>query len=189
MIRLKPVFIALFLFAFSSALNAEELGLGNPKSKVTVIEYGSLTCDYCIGFHRKVLPLLTENYINKDKVHFVFRHYPTSKVALQAAIAAECSGDQYYLMLDLLYHNVAKWYSSKTPEVWFKEKAESLGVSGAEFQSCYSDTAVRQRIMKEQKDGFDRYGVKGTPTFIINGEVVSGKKSYQELKAIIDKYL
>ena len=74
-------------------------------------------------------------------------------------------------------------------EIGVLEKAESLGVSGAEFQSCYSDSSVRQIIMKEQKDGFDRYGVKGTPTFIINGEVVSGKKSYQELKAIIDKYL
>jgi len=188
MVKTKLVVLfTLMLSCFS--LTAEELALGSKYSKVTLIEYGSLTCDHCIGFHRKVLPELKKNYIESGKVKFIYRHYPTSKVALQAAIAAECSGDKYYEMLDDLYNNVAKWYSSRKPGIWFQEKAVSLGVDGKSFETCYFDKNVRQNILNEQKEGFDTFGVKGTPTFLINGEVISGKQTYQALKTIIDKRL
>lgn len=177
------------MLGFSSLAKSEEAGLGHPDSKVTVIEYGSLTCDYCIRFHRDVLPPLAENYINKLKVFFVFRHYPTSKAALQAAIAAECTGDNFYPMLDALYHSVGEWYSLRKPAEWFEKKAATFGVDKQEFRACYNDDKTKNKILTMQKNGRSEFGVKGTPTFVINGEVVSGKKSYQELKVIIDKHL
>lgn len=74
----------------------EDIVLGNDKAPVTIIEYGSLTCDYCIHFHREVLPAIQSRYINNDKVRFIYRDFPTGEAAIRGAVAARCAGGKYY---------------------------------------------------------------------------------------------
>lgn len=182
-----PVIILVMII--SKANSANELALGSEVSPVTFIEYGSLTCDHCIGFHRKILPALKSQYVDAGKMRFIYRHYPTSKIALQAALAAECSGDKYYEMLDLLYLNIRDWYAAKDKPKAFQEKALDAGVDIKTYSQCLNDKSIEKRVLEQQKEAFREYDVHGTPTFIINGKVVKGEHSLEDLKKIIDKAL
>ena len=168
---------------------SDEIVSGNQDSPVTIIEYGSLTCDHCIGFHRKVLPKINDKYIASGKVRFIYRHYPTSKVALQAAIAVECSNENGYEVLNSFYFNIKDWYSPKNRGEAFKKHAQIKENDTARFETCLKNKEIRKKIIAVQKAAYEEYGVHGTPTFIINEQVFKGEHSLEDLDKIIRKKL
>lgn len=181
----------LIIFSISSCpiislASSEEISFGSAQAPVTLIEYGSLTCDYCIAFHREVLPRVKEHFIEDGTVRFVYRHFPTSEAAVQGAVAAQCAGDQSYEVLDALYSSVASWYKAKNRDAVFAERAASLGLNTEVFLSCLSDTKHLDEVVAQQQAARKEYGVTGTPTFVINGNVVRGKKSFAEIKRLIN---
>jgi hypothetical protein len=66
--------------ATTSGLNYEILPsdrtLGNPKSKVVLIEYAAHTCPACAAFNENTFPRLKTNYIDTGKILYVFRLFP-----------------------------------------------------------------------------------------------------------------
>ena len=173
----------------ASSASSEEIALGNPEAPVTLIEYGSLTCGGCIKFHKHVLPRIKKNYIDPGKVRFIFRHFPTSEVASEGAIAAQCSADKYYEMLDKLYFSVASWANSEDKKSKFTQYAVSLGLNSDQFKSCLVDGNQFEYVSNQKRDANRDHGVVGTPTFIVNGEIVRGIRSFVEMKALINKAL
>ena len=71
----------------------------------------------------------------------------------------------------------------------FESYATSLGLNLKDFKNCYSNASdVRQLVEKNFQSG-SALGVTGTPAFFINGRRLSGARSYQEFKAIIEEEL
>src|SRR5262249_54974314 len=56
---------------------ADDMALGNPKAKVTVIEYASVGCPHCADWDQLVFPALKAKYVDKGKVRFVVREMAT----------------------------------------------------------------------------------------------------------------
>lgn len=184
-VKLIIIFVGSNLMA--SLASSEEVSLGNAKAPVTFIEYGSFTCDYCISFHRNIFPRIKKNYIDEGTVRFIFRHFPTSEAAVHAAVAAQCSGDKFYEMLDMLYSTVPGWYRAESRNGVFVQQATSLGLNSDEFLSCISDKKQFDDIENQQQVAKKNYGVTGTPTFFINEKMVRGKKSFAEIKVLISE--
>ena len=55
--------------------------LGDTKAKVTIIEYSSLSCPGCSSFHESIFSKIKENYINTNKILYIFRDYPVNEPA------------------------------------------------------------------------------------------------------------
>jgi len=172
-----------------SLASSEEISLGDAQAPISFIEYGSLTCDGCISFHRNVLPRVKKHYIDTGSVRFVFRHFPTSEVAIHAAVAAQCAGEKYYEMLDELYSTVSGWYKAENRNGIFIQQATSLGLDSEMFESCLSDTRNFADIVNQRRTAKKNHDVTGTPTFFINGKIVRGKKSFVEIKALFSEAL
>jgi len=172
-----------------SVASSEEISLGNPQAPITLIEYGSLTCDNCLSFHKYVFPQFKKRYIDAGIVRFIFRHFPTSGSAVYGARAAQCAGDKYYEMLDVLFSSVAEWYQAENRDAIFVKHATSLGVNSETFLTCISDKKHLDDIISQQHAARKDYDVIGTPTFFINGKIVRGKKSFVEMKALISEAL
>ena len=183
---MKHLFLWVAFCAMPLNALSEEAAIGKKEAPITLIEYGSLTCDACNYFHRGVLPSIKEGYIDSGAVRYIYRHYPTGAAALQGAVATQCAGDQYYEMLDKLYLNVEHWYEADNHNEFFAEYAKSLGIDSATFAQCLVDEQKRALILAGQKEASKKYGVIGTPTFVINGEVVKGKRSFTQMKALLD---
>lgn len=184
----KPLLALIATFYISPAFSGE-LALGDEASPVTIIEYGSLTCGYCIGFHRSIFPEIKRDYIDTGKARFIYRHYPTGNEAKLGAVALECADEQYYALLDGLFATVDDWASTDNIYAALEKQASQVGLDKRAFKQCFESGHAMQRVLDEQQHARQTYGTKGTPTFLINGEVYQGKRSAQAFKKIIDAAL
>lgn len=149
---------------------------GPTDQKVTLIEYGDFQCSACI-YTYKTVSALTAKY--GDKLTFIFRNFPLTSShpnALAAATAAESAGLQgkYFEMYNILYQNQSVWSSASTSERTeiFKSYAEEIGLDVDKYTSSLTSSDISDKIARDKATGLDQFDVSGTPTFILNGEVI-----------------
>jgi len=188
-IRMRLFIILAASILIVSSTSAEEVSLGNTQAPVTLIEYGSLTCSKCLHFHKYVFPQIKKNYIDEGIVRFIYRHFPTSGAAVHGARAAQCAGEKYYEMLDVLFSTVANWSRAENRDEIFVKQATSLGLNSEEFLTCISDKKLLDDILNQQQAAKSDLDVSGTPTFFINRKIVRGKRSFVEMKVLISEAL
>ena len=186
-LRLALCIISFFLLSNNTHA---EVAIGDTGAPVTIIEYASLSCDYCVKFHREVLPLIKSKYISKGNVRFIYRHYPTSKASLRGAVAAQCAGrEHYYNLLNILFATVEDWSRSKNIDMALTEAAASIGLNNKSFSDCLYDPDQEEIVNSMREDATFNYDVTGTPTFLINEKLVRGIKDYDEMEILIQDAL
>lgn len=161
------------------------LAVGDPK--VTVIEYTDFQCPYCGRFATETFPTIRQDYVDTGKVRWVFRHFPIPGHANSqaAAEASECAADQgtFWEYKDLLFHN-----QSALSDADLKAYASQSGLDSASFDACV-DGGGKAAHVQEDFSGGIAIGVRGTPTFFINGEKVVGFKSAEAFSSLLDAAL
>ena len=65
---------------------------------------------------------------------------------------------------------------------------KKIGVNSEKFNKCLDDNKYIAQVEKEIQEGKD-IGVKSTPTFYVNGKLVSGAQPLEVFSEIIDKEL
>jgi protein-disulfide isomerase len=168
---------------------AEDMAMGDPAAKVTMIEYASVSCPHCARFDMEVFPAFKTKYIDTGQVRYIAREALTGDPAIAAAgfLTARCAGkDKYFQVVDAIYHAQQEMFSGGEPHAVLLNIARSAGMTDAQFESCIKDeTALNalnarwERYVKDDK-------ITGTPTFVINGKVYDkGEMSLAELDAAI----
>lgn len=185
------VVMALAACSGKDAAPAEgDMALGAPEgAKVTVVEYASVTCSGCAAWNEQVWPQFKAKYVDTGKVRYVFREFPTppADVAVAGFLVARCAGeDKYFHVIDQIMRSLPEMHSGTPPRDMLLRTAREAGLSEAQFQTCVADpeavAAMEQRI-KAARDA----SVTGTPTFMVNGEVVD--RSLDSLSQRIDSLL
>lgn len=161
--------------------------LGDPDAPVVIVEYADFECPFCERHYTETFGQIKENYIDTGKAAYVFKHYPLSfhQQAMPAALAAECANEQgkFWEMHDMLYENGVAGGADA-----FKTYAEQLGLKTSVFDDCMNKKKYTTEINAEMAEG-QALGVKGTPGFIINGQLVSGAQPYSVFAQVIDSKL
>ena len=170
--------------------------LGNPKSKVVLIEYAAPTCPVCAAFNAQSFPQLKANYIDTGKVFYVFRVFPLRNDDGSAEKIARClPEDKYFAFIDLLFKNQPKWdwEFGVTPQGVHDGLVllgRIAGMSAEQVDQCMVNKAEDDRINKVAADGQSRYSITGTPTFILNGNNIgSGNIPYDTMAKLLDTEL
>ena len=172
----------------STLMDAGPLGeriVGDENAPVTIIEYASMTCPHCRAFHKDVYPTIKEKYIDTGKAKLYFRGFPFDPAAAAATMLAECSGDKYFSMIDILYDKQATWSRGKVVDELFKI-SKLAGFTQESFNACLKNQELLDNVLAIQKKAADDYGVNSTPTFFINGTKYSGNMSAEAMGEIID---
>ena len=91
----------------------DDVVLGDPNAKVSVIVFGDYQCPFCEQAYKTSEAQLRKEYVDTGKVNMVFRDFPLSNLhpaAIPAAEAAECAHAQgkYWEYHDALYENQDK---------------------------------------------------------------------------------
>jgi protein-disulfide isomerase len=156
-------------------VTADEMSLGNPQAKVTVVEYASAGCPFCARFDIEQFPAFKAKFVDTGKVHYVFREMLVgggNEIALGAAgfLTARCVGkDKYFTALDQIFHDQDKIYRSGDIKAGLLPIAKANGLSEKQFDACVNDeaaiNALNARSEKASQDG-----VAATPSFYINGK-------------------
>ncbi len=165
----------------------QEYVLGNPKAKVTVIEYASLTCPHCAHFQEEEYPKLKAAYIDTNKIKYIYRDFPLDGLATGAALLARCAPNgRGITMVDLMFKNQNEWARAEQPLVPLKNYAKLSGMDEADVDSCLKNQPMLKEIQNVQEKAVTLYKVQGTPTFFVNEELVEGV-DFDTLKMAIDK--
>ena len=162
--------------------------LGDPNAPVTIVEFSDYQCPFCGRHVAQVFPEIEKNYIDTGKVKYVFRDMPLTQLhsnAIELAIAAECAGDQdkYFEMHDKLFAH----QDANSPED-IKKYANEIGLDLSAFNSCVENETPMDEIMADMADG-EKYGVRGTPGFFINGWNLAGAYPYEDFEKLIEQEL
>ena len=162
---------------------------GNPKAKVTVIEYASLTCPHCAHFATAEFPELKKNYIDTGKIKFVFRDFPLDGLATGAALIARCvPNDRGAVMVEMMFQNQVEWVRSEKPLEVLRGYAQLAGLNSEGVDACLKNDTILKEIQAVQEKAVSLYKVKATPSFFVNEDLVEGN-DYEALKKAIDKKL
>ena len=192
---MKKIFLSLFFIFIISSINsnAEILPLseGRSEAKIKMVVYESLTCSHCADFHKKVYPLLKENFIDIGLVKIEFRNFPLDIAALNASKIAHCKNDGSSKILHYLYENQNKWVRGKTEEELnknLKDVIESSSYS-LNFDKCINDKVLEDHILEDRINGMKSFKVQATPTLIIMGEKFEKPLTYKNIKKYLEKLI
>ncbi len=156
---------------------------GAKSAPVTIIEFTDFQCPYC---KRSQDTLHQVEQVYGSKVALVERQYPLPfhNRAKPAAEAALCAKDQgkFWEMHDKLFP------SQSLEDADIKRFATEVGLNQKKFDQCLAEHKYGPRIEADIADG-QRYGVRGTPHFFINGRPISGAQPFEAFKSAIDEEL
>lgn len=172
------------------AVDPENPVWGNPKAKVTLVDFSDFQCPFCkqAAFHIK--PVLTEF---KNKVRLFYYHYPLDKrcnenvqfaghdqacLAAQAVVCAEQRGD-FWEYHDDLFRN-----QKKLSEKLFAQLAKERGWEEGPFIECLSAEATLSDVKKDI-EAAAKIHITGTPTILLNNRLVKYWTDPEILRALL----
>jgi protein-disulfide isomerase len=182
------------------AAGGDEMSMGDPKAKVTMIEYASVACPVCAHFNNEVFADFKKKYIDTGKVHYISREMLTGNPTLAASgfLMARCAGkDKYFQVTDAVYRAQDQIYEPGRESIRAGEGrdilvsiARSAGLSEDQFNRCITD----EKSLKSLSERVEKYAkqdqVEATPTFFLNGKKFrEGEVSMAELDAAIQPLL
>ena len=166
---------------------------GAADAQITLVEYGDYQCPTCARYHPIVMELLNR-YAGKFKLEY--HHFPLVQIhsnAMGASVAAEAAGDQgkFWEMHDLLFERQLEWGDLRAPnpnaEAVFLQYALLLGLDANKFMQSIRSPATRDRVLADVRAGNSI--VKGTPTFVLDGQVLTNLPDLQWFTDYIERKL
>ncbi|MCH9736755.1 MAG: DsbA family protein [Actinomycetia bacterium] len=160
-----------------------------PDSDVTFVEFLDFECEGCRAAFPAVEQLRAQY---GQQVTFVARYFPmpghfNGERAARAVEAAAQQG-QFEPMYKKMFETQGQWGEKQVPaDEVFRGFATELGLDVAAWDEAYNAPATLDRIEEDVADGTD-LGVKGTPTFFLNGKKLE-IKTYADLGAAIKNAL
>jgi protein-disulfide isomerase len=152
--------------------------LGNPKAPITILEYAAPMCPVCARFTLDEFPQFKREFIDTGKVFFIFRVFPLGAPDGAVEGIARClPKERYFPYIEMMFREQPQWDPDgyQIPDVAgaIIRLASSEGISPERAKQCMSDPAQQERINQVAQDAQIRYQLEGTPTFVMDGQVVN----------------
>jgi protein-disulfide isomerase len=139
-----------------------------------------------------VFPKIKSEYIDTNKIRFVFREFPLDIKAAAGSMLARCiakdDSGKYFAVIDLLFRQQEGWVMKNTTEALVRI-GKQAGLSQQQVEACLQDQALLNKLEADRKYANDVLKVNSTPTFFINGEMVKGEQSFEEFDKRIKSLL
>jgi protein-disulfide isomerase len=163
---------------------------GSPAAPVTVYEMSDFQCPYCRRFALETFRSLEREYISTGKVRWVFVNFPLTSIhanAVAAAGTALCASRQgaFWPVHDLLYMYQDTWAPLKEPGPFLLSLADSAGIAKAKLLECVKSPTTESEIRHEAQ-GAERAGASSTPTFYIEGGLLTGAQPLPLFRQVLD---
>jgi protein-disulfide isomerase len=159
---------------------------GSKDAKVKIVEFSDFQCPFCSRAASTVMEI-KKKYGNK--IQLAFKQYPLpmhsqARPAAEASLCVNEQGtDKFWKYHDLLFAN-----SEHLDNDNLKKLAKSAGVKEDQFTKCLTDKKFSKAVQDDMDYG-NKLGVRSTPTFFINGRLISGAQPYESFKEVIDEEL
>ncbi len=154
-------------------IRADESIRGKKDAPLLLVEYSDFECPFCTRGYTTVMELMKKY---GDKIKFVYKHLPLS-FHPQAMVASKYyeairlqSPEKAFKFHDEIFKNQGKL---KNGEAFLKSIAKSAGADMAKLAQDVNSKQVQDRINADMEEA-GKFGMQGTPGFILNGVPVKG---------------
>jgi protein-disulfide isomerase len=167
--------------------------LGSSDAKVTMIEFGDYRCGYCHLFTNQTFPKILEQYINTGKVRYIYRDTISvgGEQTVTVASVAACihEQDKFWDFHRMAHAEVDTWgnFSGVQLISTLAQMSTRFGINSKSFDSCMAQNKYANRYTTEVELS-KRFGVNGTPAFIINGYFFSGALPFEVYQEIFRQF-
>jgi protein-disulfide isomerase len=163
--------------------------MGKSDAPVTIIEYASLGCPICAAFHAQIFAQVKKTYIDTGKVYYIYREFPIGAASTSAAQAARCVPEKaYFHANDRFMATRGQWNGRAANTDALYKIVHENGVDRAAFDTCMANQKINEEIVAVKQRGRG-LGVKGTPTFFIDGQQIRGGMTFEEMRGVIEQHL
>jgi protein-disulfide isomerase len=183
--------------------------MGNPNAPVKVIEYLSFACPHCAEFHHDSGTALFQNYVRPGRVSIEYRNILISAPDIPATVLARCAGGRaYFNMGHELMRSQGQWLGAAralteaqraqlrnqpptvmsqrmAPMIGLDRIAARYGLTPAAQRACLSSEANFNQLETISNQANSQYGITGTPTFVINGRVITDTNMWSGIEPLL----
>jgi NhaA family Na+:H+ antiporter len=148
-----------------------------------VVGYQDFLCPYCRRLRPEMRQLRDEL---KDRLTYVFRHFPNERANPGASLAARASEaaalqGRFFEMHDAIFDRQLPIGRAELVEL-----ATSIGLDLSRFERDLDSEAVRARVQRDVDDGREN-GVTATPTLFVDGLRYDGAWDHHSLLEALER--
>lgn len=187
---------------------------GSDEAGVQLIEFLSYTCPACGSFAMQGDPALQIAYVRSGQVAIEYRPMVHNVLDLTVSMLVECGGaDRFTANHTAFMLRQDKWLaearkaSEGQMQLWQqggtsanarRAMASSLelydivepnGLDRVAAGRCLADQTLADRLLAQAKGSREQFGVAGTPSFALNGQLLKGVHQWATLQPAIDDAL
>ena len=161
--------------------------LGKKDAKVQIVEFSDFQCPYC-SRGAETMHAVVKKY--GSKVAISFKNYPlpfherAEPSAEMGLCVKKLGGDAGFWK----FHDIAFKNQDKLDNDNLVKYAKEAGANEAKVKECYEKGEFKAEIKKDSEYG-NKVGVRSTPTFFINGQMVAGALPIEQFSEMIDDEL
>lgn len=160
--------------------------VGGADAKVTIIEFSDFQCPFCAR-GANLMDEIKKKYGSKVKIAFKNFPLPFHNHAKKAAEAALCAHDQnkgkFWELHDKMFAD-----QQGLAKDGLIAKAGTIGLDKKKFTECLDSNKFAKKVEENMAEG-QNVGVKSTPTFFVNGQMINGAQPIEIFSEIIDEEL
>jgi len=158
--------------------------LGPEDAPITIVEFSDFNCGYCRKWYVETLQPLLDAY--PDQIRFVYRDFPLlAESSVTAAYAAQCANEQgaFWDFHDALFTRQEPM-NLETYLLYVEE----FDLDADEFEECYESERTSTEVENDARFAAG-LGIRGTPTFFINGLALVGAQPIENFQRLIEDEL
>ena len=156
---------------------------GNPDGDITLVEFLDYRCGFCKRAHNEVAKLLETD----GNIRLIVKEFPIlgdqSVLASRFAVATKqvAGPDAYYGL-----HDALMTMNGDVNLRTLKRMASTFGLDADAIEARMGSDEVTEEIRRTRALA-QRLKITGTPTFVLEDELVRGFLPYDEMQALIDE--
>ncbi len=169
---------------------SEGMAMGDPDAPVIIEEFSDFQCPACQFFHEETLGQVVDQYVKAGDVYFIFHNFPfIGKDSQAAALGGYCAAEQglFWEYSNILFANQIGENVGSFSTARLEAMADIIGLD-AEFSQCLREGRY-QDLVDADFQAAQAAGVNSTPSFLINGELVTGALPFEAFQSYIEQAL
>ncbi|QSB45626.1 thioredoxin domain-containing protein [Tsuneonella flava] len=184
--------------------------IGNPNAKIKLDEFVSYTCPHCSHFAKDGDGALQLAYVGSGKVQVTVHNFIRDSVDLTAALLANCGPASKFKQNHMMFMlqqpkwlekaerasdgQKKRWNTGDLPArmrsiasaLGFYDMMATRGYSRVEADRCLSNKAMADKLVQGTKSAIEQYNIPGTPSFVLDGNLLAGTFTWEMLQPQLD---
>lgn len=184
--------------------------LGNPNAPIKLDEFVSYTCSHCAHFAKDGDGALQLAYVGSGKVQVTVHNFVRDPIDLAAALLTNCGPTSKFKQNHMMFMlqqpkwlqkveqasegQRKRWSTGDLPTrmrsissaLGFYDMMATRGYSRVDADRCLSNKAMADKLVQGTKSAIDKYNIPGTPSFVLDGNLLAGTFTWEVLQPQLD---